>query len=372
MSKIRNLRVYLLAIIISLGVASSWLPLTAAATPDGPLLTILNHTSVVDFGRRKIGVAGQAETITVANSGTSNLEIRRVGLVGDNPADFSLANDNCSNRVLVPDGICTVTLNFAPVTPGDRSARLSIENNAVGSEHLIPLTGFGVDAAMVTREVGPIDVQYGFPLWYQDDSGQRLTLCLDASGYCIAPLPDPFAPPSVKDGNINFPGETFWWYAQSDITRAIGGRATLTLTKEAAFTTDGQPNVGQQLSFDRLRVRVDKLTPGKSYKITHPFGTLNLVADSKGYINFTDNIGCKGVPCDFRSSLNGRVGVFLRWDASVAPAAPAGYLGDPVVQHKITGSPLGTNFFRVEGPNAGGQGVNLIQTDLFLVQGKIF
>src|SRR5215213_4984520 len=34
--------------------------------------------------------------------------------------------------------------------------------------------------------------------------------------------------------------------------------------------------------------------------------------------------------------------------------------------------PDGTDFFRVEGPNAGGAGINMIRTDPFAVQGKLF
>lgn len=38
------------------------------------------------------------------------------------------------------------------------------------------------------------------------------------------------------------------------------------------------------------------------------------------------------------------------------------YVGDPNVEHKVTGSPLGTNVFRIEGPNIGGPGVDMIET----------
>src|SRR5262249_58167251 len=64
-------------------------------------------------------------------------------------------------------------------------------------------------------------------------------------------------------------------------------------------------------------------------------------------------------------------GPYLKWDAT-APAPPAGFIGDGVTPHKITGSPTGNNIFRVDGPNVGGPGVNTIQTDLFTVIGKIF
>jgi hypothetical protein len=71
-------------------------------------------------------------------------------------------------------------------------------------------------------------------------------------------------------------------------------------------------------------------------------------------------------------SMNGNNNIFLRWDPAFAPAAPVGYLGDPTVDHRITGSPFNTNIFKIDGPNIGGNGVNTIQTNLFAVSGKIF
>jgi hypothetical protein len=364
-------KVFITATIFSLGLIFS---ARAAASVDGPLLTTLDHTGVVDFGCRNIGAVGQAEIVTFANSGTSDLHVTRVRVDGANPNDYSLSGDNCAGRALAPSAACTVTIGFAPSAVGERNARLVVENDAAGGPHAMPLTGVGVDPARPYRDVRPIDLRHGFPLWYQDDAGTRLTLCLDANGLCIASTPDPAQQPSVADGggNSNFPGEAFWWYAEANITRAVGGKALLVLSKEAAFATGEVPTVGQQVSFDRLRVRVDKLTPGRSYRVMHPFGTLNLVADSKGEINLTDDVGCKGSPCDFTAALKGRASVFLRWDPTVAPVAPPGYIGDPTTPHSIVGSPLGTNVFRVEGPNVGGQNVNVVETNLFLIEGKIY
>ena len=66
-------------------------------------------------------------------------------------------------------------------------------------------------------------------------------------------------------------------------------------------------------------------------------------------------------------TLNSRIGPFLRWDAG----APAGYLGDPAVLHAITGSPYGTNVFKIEGPDVGGAGVNVLSTGDFSIMGKL-
>src|SRR5262249_20972804 len=68
-------------------------------------------------------------------------------------------------------------------------------------------------------------------------------------------------------------------------------------------------------------------------------------------------------------------GPFLTWDTFKSPppvGPPAGFIGDPAISHAITGSPLGTNFFRIDGPNIGGTGVNSIQTNLFVIVGKLF
>jgi hypothetical protein len=137
------------------------------------------------------------------------------------------------------------------------------------------------------------------------------------------------------------------------------------------------------MAFSRVRVRVDNLVPGKRYKVTHPYGVKTFRAErvapgsTEGEIDFTSDIGCAPGPltaCNFREALFGQVDPFLRWDPKVAPKAPAGYVGNPEVGHKVVGSPRGTNFFKIEGPNAGGRGtgVDVVKTSRFFVQGKKF
>ncbi len=46
-------------------------------------------------------------------------------------------------------------------------------------------------------------------------------------------------------------------------------------------------------------------------------------------------------------------------------------IGDPDVAHEVIGSPNNTNCFRIDGPGAGGQGVDRAQTDLFGVTGEV-
>src|SRR5213594_3084739 len=230
--------------------------------------------------------------------------------------------------------------------------------------------------------VGGVDPAIGYPKWYMDGSGLQLAPCLDttAGDPCLlaGTFPNPGAAISFPG---NFPDEFMYWLATADIT-GVGvnrsGTAILVLDVTGAFggpTGTPADGAGAQIAFARFRLRVkNSLTPGATYTMTGPLGSRAFVADGTGTINFTDDRGCLVTPpaCDFTLALNQpNAGPFLRWDAT-PPAPPAGFIGDPAILHPITGSPFGNNFFRLDGPNVGGLGVNTIQTNLFSVIGKIF
>ena len=244
---------------------------------------------------------------------------------------------------------------------------------ALSGVGLVPLAAPATAAPLT--EVGPIDNATGYPFWFGDggDPAQgieplRLELCVDDLQDPLCPVvgerPSPAEPLSVPE---NFPDESFWWSADALIDTPAGIRARLVLGQEAAFGGPGDVAVGQQVAFSRLRIRIDDLPPGASYHVTTPYGERDVQADDKGRVFETEDQGCLSTPCGFEAGLNGQVGPFLRWDGG----APAGYVGDPSVEHTVVGSPTGDNFFRVEGPDIGGPGVDVIETDLFTVQGRI-
>jgi hypothetical protein len=228
--------------------------------------------------------------------------------------------------------------------------------------------------------VGPVSGDNGFPVWYKDSTGLRLEGCLDgADPLCgFVPgvdFPDPTRPISFPD---NFPEEFFYQLASNVQDIAGGaGRATTTLALEGAFGS-GPVKDGDQVVFARIRFFYSGLQPGATYRITHPYGVDEEVADDAGAIRFTEDIGL--APGVFTGALDGRVGPFLQWDPAVAPAAPVGFVGDPNVDHPVVGSPFNTNFVRVEGPGLaviGNQSntcspatTDCIQTNLFSLLGK--
>jgi hypothetical protein len=177
-------------------------------------------------------------------------------------------------------------------------------------------------------------------------------------------VPNPDAPVSYPD---NFPGEFFYQLAGASMTMTNGVDAEIGMDLEGAWAAE-EVRPGDQMVFGRVRIRFDAVE-GERYRITHPYGIDDLVADDRG-INMTEDIGA--APGAFGAAFNSRIGPFLRWDPAVLPAAPAGYTGNPGVDHKVIGSPYNTNFVRIErlNPTTGAVISEMGFTDLFSIQGR--
>jgi hypothetical protein len=226
---------------------------------------------------------------------------------------------------------------------------------------------------------GPIDPANGFPLWFEDGQGLRLEIGLrpDPLTPAIGELPMPGAPPQFPD---NFPDEAFYFMAEARLPvggNGTIGRARVILALEAAFGAAGEPKPGFNIVFARMRVRIDDVIPDASYVVTHPYGeTGPLLADERGRVFYTEDFGI--AEGDVMGVLKtGPIAPFL---TSTAPVQ-AGYIGDGVSEHRVTGSPFNTNFVRIVGPRIGEGGAQAdpaapadpdrIWTDLFTVQGRI-
>jgi hypothetical protein len=218
-------------------------------------------------------------------------------------------------------------------------------------------------------QAGPI-TENGFPAWYRDSNGIRLEGCYTLEDpLCPAladEVPDPDAPISFPE---NFPGEHFYQLAGAELTLTNGVDATIGMDLEAAFAAE-EAIEGDQMVFGRVRIRFDAVG-GERYRITHPYGIDDIVADARRGVNMTEDIGA--VPGDFAAAMSSRIGPFLRWDPAVAPTAPAGYVGDPGVDHRVVGSPYGTNFVRIEqlDPVTGAVLSEVGFTNLFSIQGRL-
>ncbi len=227
--------------------------------------------------------------------------------------------------------------------------------------------GLCQSASAELAAVGPNDATNHFPSWYMDENGTALKLCLNTT-YCVfdPEVATPFS------STIGFGERAFYWSAEATLSGS-GATGSLIMALVASFsgsTTGAIPADGEQVTFFQIAVGpITGLTPAGVYTVTHPFGVLeNLVADGTGTIPLQkQEIGCASQPCDFTAVLGSAIGPFLKWSTG----APAGFIGDHRTTHTIVGSPFGTNFFRIDGPSAGGGLVNFKQQTLFNVQGQI-
>jgi hypothetical protein len=280
-------------------------------------------------------------------------------------------------------------------------------------------------AVLQAVDLGPYLAGYGFyPAWYQDTNGLKLELCLSQT---VSPNVPPTNPPSTFmctllpepgfDPNLpivfpaNWGGETFWFTGDAAIdlpnNSCEDGNCAMELITavEAAFGTDAVVN-GDQISFARVRIRIDVPSPGGVYTVTTPYGTFRCgatcvalgspdplpAAPGRRGINFTEDVGI-GAPGNFTGALTGRIGPFLQAanapggapTPTIIPATGEVFVGDPNIEQFVTGSPLGANFFRVEGPGLGTNASfscnstpaptnpsNCVETKLFVVSGKMF
>ncbi|MBD1542820.1 hypothetical protein G9E11_11280 [Arthrobacter sp. IA7] len=264
-------------------------------------------------------------------------------------------------------------LSAQRLTPRDRGPSPASRRRGIAAATAVLLAATGAGASLAATQVtqtnlnkltavGPVNTEYGFPSWYEDSNKTRVELCLDAEnplcGFLPGDIPDETAPISFPG---NFPDEAFYMLAGSELTLPGGGKAVLVLGLEAAFANT--VTEGDQVVFGRQRIVVKGAPANTTLTFRHPYGTITIDTDGTGAGKLVEDIS--PAAGNFSTALKSNIGPFLKWDPAAAPAAPAGYLGDPGQDHTVTGSPTGYNKFSVNG------GGLALETDQFTVQGKI-
>jgi trimeric autotransporter adhesin len=117
----------------------------------GPTLGVSPTT--LAFGNQIVSTTSPAQTVTIANTGATNVTISSVAISGANPTDFAESN-NCplSPAALTPGNSCDIFVTYAPIALGARTASLVItdtQGNAVNAQQSVSLTGTGTDVPVV-------------------------------------------------------------------------------------------------------------------------------------------------------------------------------------------------------------------------------
>lgn len=232
---------------------------------------------------------------------------------------------------------------------------------------------------------GPASPVHGFAEQVVDSEGVALVICTDSVDGQGNPPPcffDPVIPGNATSEANGFGGEGFWFLAGNTITTTGNAavNAEVVMATEAAYATE-VPAPGDQFAFTRFRVRMDIAQPG-IYTLMYPWGIKQYVVTAAGRRAVNETIDTEFTP---GGSRTGTVGPWLRWDPSVTPAAPAGYIGDGTTPHRVIGSPCGQNYVRISATMMDGRTpIAIDPTDadrdgstsgitnmLFTVQGKL-
>jgi hypothetical protein len=251
-------------------------------------------------------------------------------------------------------------------------AVLAMTATAAATANAVVLDPPGRQGSLVS--FGPL-MDNGFPTSYKDSHAVRLEACITADDpLCAAAAGPTYNPDLPLSFPTNFPDEFFYQLASAVVSPNQANPTEKLLVEtnlEGAFL-NGNPAPGDQMVFARVRIKDVDVPNGTVWRITHPYGVDEITAGENGKagINVTADVGA--VAGNFSAALAGRVGPFLKWDPAVDPQAPAGYVGDPGVLHKVVGSPYDTNYIKVEQKNPDGSYTLVGQwDDQFSLQGRL-
>jgi 6-phosphogluconolactonase (cycloisomerase 2 family) len=156
------------------------IPLTGIGASPLPAVTL--PPGSLTFASTTQGSTSPAQNITVTSAGTATLRISSVLLGGSNPADFQVANA-CSGPYSV-SSTCNIAVTFAPVGAGQRTATLTISDDAPNSPQSVQLTGTGAapPPGMPVVKLTPSSVFFGSVTQGAAVAAQIITLTSSGTG----------------------------------------------------------------------------------------------------------------------------------------------------------------------------------------------
>jgi probable HAF family extracellular repeat protein len=114
----------------------------------------------LSFGEQPVGVASDARTLHIMDSGTAPLIVGSIALTGAHAGDFALLS-NCAGSTIPPGGQCAMMIVFTPTAAGSRYAVLTITDNTPASPHIMVLSGTGTTTLPATGTAPDISISPG-------------------------------------------------------------------------------------------------------------------------------------------------------------------------------------------------------------------
>ena len=229
-------------------------------TVSQPPAVALNPTSLT-FAAQQVGATGPAQTLTVTNTGGTNLTISSVARTGAAATDFATSADHCTGATIAPSTSCTVTVAFSPTAAGTRTAALNITDNASGSPHSAALSGQATaapDRALLTYPLdgqSAVDTTRAFT-WSPIPQGQAYYLAVGTALYGTDLVNSGVLPPgqTAFNGPALPTGRTLYATVLTEINGAWARYQAITFTAAPGLATfvspaNGQTKVGKTALF---------------------------------------------------------------------------------------------------------------------------
>jgi hypothetical protein len=191
------------------------------------------------FGSTQVGASNTSPvpaSVTLTNTGASNLVITAVNKSGTNAADFT-ATGTCIGATVAPNGTCTLSATFAPTATGTRTGTLTVASNAP-TNPAISLSGTGSAVPVASVNLNRTSLSFSTQTVGTTSAVQQVTLtnsgnaALTVTQVATSPNPE-FASTSTCVGTVNA-GATCTISVTFTPTAAGTRPGSLTITSNAA------------------------------------------------------------------------------------------------------------------------------------------
>jgi ASPM-SPD-2-Hydin domain-containing protein len=125
------------------------------------------------FGNQVVGTTSAGQDVELENSGGATLTISTITISGPNPGNFS--KTTTCGATLAANSSCTITIRFTPSVTGQRSAILTVTNNATPAQQSVDLNGTGVNSAPAVT-LSPGSLSFGPQVIGTSSSAQGISL----------------------------------------------------------------------------------------------------------------------------------------------------------------------------------------------------
>jgi hypothetical protein len=140
----------------------------------GPSPNAAFSSASLNFNGNVVGTTSATGSVVLTNTGTATLDINSITVTGVNAGDFAQAN-NCPATLAINQS-CTINAVLVPSAAGNRSASLTVSDNASNSPQNIELTGIGQVSAAPLVSLNPTILTFGYQNVGTTSVAQTVTL----------------------------------------------------------------------------------------------------------------------------------------------------------------------------------------------------